>query len=72
MSEETFELLANVKVLPAAVLCSHISILSKYRRARAVAVLLQICGTTALLKLPKVGEELSPSLACLSTVNKQP
>lgn len=71
-SEETFELLATVKVLPAAVLCYHISFLSEYRRARAAVVLLWICWITTLLKLPKVGEELSPSLACLSTVNKQP
>lgn len=40
MSEETFELLDTVKGLPAAVLCSHISILSKYRRAGADAALL--------------------------------
>lgn len=31
-----------------------------------------ICGTTDLLKLIKVGEELSPPLACLSAGNKQP
>lgn len=71
MSEETYELLAKVKGFPAAVLCSHISTLSKHRRAGAAAGLLWICGTTGVLKLIKVGEELSPSLACLSAVNKQ-